>query len=356
MQEREHPPVQINSTTSPPDAFDVPDANLIIRSSDLVNFRVHKHVLAMASPVFKDVFSLPQPSDDSDESVDGLPVVQLSEDSDLLKTLVSMLYPLHPVIPKSYEKVLYSLATFSAVVPNSCYKVLYLLAACQKYEMTAVQSSIRDKVGQGEFPASKGAEAASAYVIASSKGLIPEMESAARQTLDHPMTFEIFGEGLRLSEGWALRDLTNFRKRYRDNLISCFKSFLTIEESQFIWTSCASYTHNPYRDSYSLSAFPMSVTNGSLPSWLAELYQRHLDELKEAFSNPLFNSRNIRGEYLSALQVHINLNRCVSCTKVHIEKGETFCKDLEDRLTQALNEVCPCSIFWSCGSLSVHLT
>ncbi|KAI0269677.1 hypothetical protein BGY98DRAFT_1068191, partial [Russula aff. rugulosa BPL654] len=92
VQEQEDPPVQINSTTSPPDTFDVPDANLIIRSSDLVNFRVHKPVLAMASPVFTDLFSLPQPSDD--ESVDGLPVVQLSEDSDLLKTLVSMLYPL----------------------------------------------------------------------------------------------------------------------------------------------------------------------------------------------------------------------------------------------------------------------
>jgi hypothetical protein len=65
----------------------------------------------MASPVFKDLFSLPQPSDN--EYVDGLPMVQLSEDSDLLNTLVSMLYPLHPVIPKSYEKVLYSLATSS---------------------------------------------------------------------------------------------------------------------------------------------------------------------------------------------------------------------------------------------------
>ena len=105
MQEREALPAQINSTT-PLDTFDVPDANIIIRSSDLVNIRVHKPVLAMASPVFKDLFSLPQPSDG--ESVDGLPVVQLPEDSDLLNTLVSMLYPLNPVIPKSYEKVLYS--------------------------------------------------------------------------------------------------------------------------------------------------------------------------------------------------------------------------------------------------------
>jgi len=296
----------------------------------------------MASPIFKDLFSLPQPSDS--ESVDGLPMVQLSEDSDLLNTLVSMLYPLHPVIPKSYEKVLYSLANFSAVVPNPCYKVLYLLAACQKYEMAAVQSSIREKVSRGEFPVPKGAEAFSAYVIASGKGLIPEMEIAARQALDYPMTFEILGEGLRLSEGSALRDLANFRRSYRDNLVSCFESFLNIEESQFnIWTSCASYA--PYSYGYpalfSLSSSPMSNTNRSLPSWLAELYQTHLDELQEAFSKSLFDPRSIRGEYLSALHAHINSYSCVSCTKVHTEKGEMFCKDLEDRLMQALNEVCP---------------
>ena len=247
--------------------------------------------------------------------------------------------------------------TFSAVVPNSCYKVLYLLAACQKYEMTAVQSSIRDKVSQGKFPAPKGAEAFSAYVIASGRGLVPEMESAARQTLDHPMTFEILGEGLRLSEGWALRDLANFRKRYRDNLVSCFKSFLNIEESQFnIWTSCASYTCHKsksvgYREdsfgrqtssnSYSRSDLPMADANGSLPSWLAKLYQKYLYELREAFSKSLFNPRSIHGEYLSALQAHIDSHSCVSCTRVHAKNGDTFCKGLEDKLTQTLNEVCP---------------
>jgi hypothetical protein len=57
------------------------------------------------------------------------------------------------------------------------------------------------------------------------------------------MSFEFLGEGLRLFEGWALRVLANFRKRYRDNLVSGFKSFLYIEESRFnIWTSCAYYT------------------------------------------------------------------------------------------------------------------
>ena len=111
VHEPEDPQAQINSTTSPPETFDVPDANFIIRSSDNVDFRVHKSVLAMASPFFKDLLSLPQPSDG--ESVDGLPVVQLSENSELLNSLVSMLYPVPTVIPKSYDKVLYLLTTCS---------------------------------------------------------------------------------------------------------------------------------------------------------------------------------------------------------------------------------------------------
>jgi len=97
---------QINPTTPQPEAFDVSDTNLILRSSDLVDFRVHKPVLAMVSPFFQDLLSLPQPSDS--ETVDGLPVIQLSEDSELLNCLVSILYHL-PVIPSSYDKVLYSL-------------------------------------------------------------------------------------------------------------------------------------------------------------------------------------------------------------------------------------------------------
>ncbi len=110
MEERDDPPLRTNSTASPVEPFDAPDANLIIRSSDLVNFRVHKPVLAMASPFFKHLLSHPQPSDS--EFFDELPVFQLPEDSELLNCLISILYPVRPVIPKSYEKVLYLLETY----------------------------------------------------------------------------------------------------------------------------------------------------------------------------------------------------------------------------------------------------
>ena len=108
VRDEEDPQAQINLTTYPPETFDASDTNLIIRSFDLVDFRVHKSVLAMASPFFKDLLSLPQPSDG--EIVDGLPVVQLPEGSELLNSLISILYPVCNVVPNSYDKVLYFLA------------------------------------------------------------------------------------------------------------------------------------------------------------------------------------------------------------------------------------------------------
>jgi hypothetical protein len=106
---------QNHPTPSPRKLLDLPDANIIIRSSDLGYFRLHKSVLALVSPFFEDLLSLPQPSDS--ETVEGLPVVQLSEDSELLNTLLSMIYPVRRVRPSCYKKVLFA-CSLSAVMTN----------------------------------------------------------------------------------------------------------------------------------------------------------------------------------------------------------------------------------------------
>jgi hypothetical protein len=174
----------------------MPEASIILRSSDHVNFRVHKLVLAMSSPFFKDLLSLPQPLDT--EIVNGLPVVALPKNAGLLNSLISLLYPITPVIPDSYPKV------------------FALLAVCQKYEMESVQSIIRAMIKVGKFPAPVKAEGFSAYAIASGLGLVQEAEDAARLTLDQPMTFESLGEGLRLFKGQALCDLIRYRGKNTD--------------------------------------------------------------------------------------------------------------------------------------------
>jgi hypothetical protein len=74
-------------------------ADVILQSSDLVSFRVHKSILAISSPFFNDLFSLPQPQHDT--AVDGLPIVHMSEDAELLHSLLTLLYPIPSVIPDS---------------------------------------------------------------------------------------------------------------------------------------------------------------------------------------------------------------------------------------------------------------
>ena len=187
--------------------------------------------------------------------------------------------------------------------------MLYLLAVCQKYEMDSVQSSIRAEVCRGASPVPKGAEAFRAYAIASAKGLIPEMENAARLTLDHPMTFEILGEGLQLFEGWALRNLVNFRKRCRDNLVTCLDSFL--ERPPRDWMHCA---------------------EGSLN----EFFAQNKNDLKLIFTRPLDMHSRIRQEYVTACQVH---TFCKYCLRAYAKEGPIFCAEMETALAQARDKV-----------------
>jgi hypothetical protein len=307
------------STTSPqnasslPDHLDMSDADLIIQSSDLVDFRIHKLVLSSASPFFSDMFSLPQPP--NGDTIDGLPVVHLSEDAEVLHSLLTMLYPIPSVVLNSYDKA------------------VALLAASHKYDMVGVQSRIRTEIQSGKSPTTTGPVAFRAYAIASASGggLKLEMESSARLTLDFPLTFEYICNELHLFEGRALCELISFRKRCRESLVSCFQSFLDFGNPPFnIWMSCTDQ-----------SLHLCSVT-GHSPPWLTNFFQQYLTELGQAFTKPLPNPLNIREQYLIALQGHItSYSRlsCIACTKVHTMEGEKFSKELENRLAQAISEV-----------------
>jgi hypothetical protein len=301
--------------SSMPDRLDMSDADVIIQSCDLVNFRVHKSALSLSSSIFGDMFSLPQPS--NDQAVDGLPIVRLSEDAEVLNGLLTMLYPIPSVMPQSYEKS------------------LMLLAASQKYDMVGVQSHIRAEMKSRKFPTLIGSPAFREYAIASRGRLPAERISSALLTLNVPMTFDHLCDVLPLFEGWALRDLIDFRKRCRDSLVSCFQSLLIPHQPPFnIWLCGAnSYSH--------LCSDATTLGYQKLPSWLIDFFEEHLEELGHAFTKPLLNPAHIREKYMSALHAHIVSSGCVACIAcmvVHTMKGETFCNELKDRLTRAITE------------------
>ena len=70
--------------------FDNPRADLVLRSSDEVHFRVLKGILSVASTVFTDMFSIPSPPS---EHQDEIQVVPVSEDSTALDVALRHIYP-----------------------------------------------------------------------------------------------------------------------------------------------------------------------------------------------------------------------------------------------------------------------
>ena len=83
------------SPLSPPECVNVSQADVFVQSSDHVDFRVHKSILACSSPVFNDKFSLPQPS--SNEYNNGLPIFQLTEDAEIVRALITTLTVNDPI-------------------------------------------------------------------------------------------------------------------------------------------------------------------------------------------------------------------------------------------------------------------
>jgi hypothetical protein len=87
--------------------FDGFGNDVVIRSSDAVQFRLHKWILSFASPFFRQMFSLPQADTDSQE----LPAIPVSESGEVLEYLLALIYPaVHEPDPPSLGVIYETLA------------------------------------------------------------------------------------------------------------------------------------------------------------------------------------------------------------------------------------------------------
>ena len=294
----------------------MPNADIILQSSDLVHFRVHKSALAASSPFFADMFSLPQPPNDT--APGELPVVHLSEDAEVLNSLVSMLYPVHPETPDSSDNI------------------LALLAAAAKYDMDAVQSLIRAEVDRRGLLSSASAGVFRVYAVARSKRLVPEVEAAARLTLGYPLTFESLGDALRLFEGQALRDLAEFRLRRTENFRSNWRSFLDcLNGPSKIWVDCPTAKGRVDNDERCLPTWLDDCLCFRLTASGLRFWPRLALTDRDEFTQTIPTSVQVCDKYLKALQSHVKEKDCNFCMKVHILEGENFCAKMKDILAQA---------------------
>ncbi|KAI6149647.1 hypothetical protein BKA82DRAFT_920263 [Pisolithus tinctorius] len=167
-----HPPYAL-----PP--FDHEKADVIIRSSNNIDFRVFKLFLSLASPFFETLFNLPQPSEGMSTDVefkDGLPVIPVSEDSKTLDSLLRFCYPCTLAEDPAFED-------FGDVVN--------LLEVAKKYSLDAVERTICKSLFS---PKILEGNSLRCFAIACHARMQDECALAAKYTLREPLVPTWFEE------------------------------------------------------------------------------------------------------------------------------------------------------------------
>ncbi|KAI9508166.1 hypothetical protein F5148DRAFT_941609 [Russula earlei] len=191
--------------------FDHSDADLILRPSPVsmleqagenraivTQFRVYQTILTIASPVFKILLSNTSESLDKKlgitrETYDNLPVLCLAEDRDTWHSLLTAIYPIDVVPPRSLDDIL-----------KTC-------GAAKKYNMPSALTRIR--AHSSLAPVLTRQDAFRTYALAFNEGLKEEALEAALWTLSLPQTIEFYGDDLSIASGPALYTLWRHREK-----------------------------------------------------------------------------------------------------------------------------------------------
>ncbi|KAI0272558.1 hypothetical protein BC834DRAFT_353102 [Gloeopeniophorella convolvens] len=180
--------------------FDDEDADLIIRSSDNVDFRVYRVILSKASPVFRTTLSLPQPvTRDTRASREPCPVIDLAEGSNTIAPLLTSIYPI-------------VFATTSRGADDEDWSLddlIAILAAAKKYEMASASERVLQSFADAAFLRDKPIEA---FCAAHKYKLEAPARLAAKACLQVRLNLDIVGDKLTFLDGQALQHLWRYHR------------------------------------------------------------------------------------------------------------------------------------------------
>ena len=169
--------------TDAPKPFDASAlSDVILRSSDSVDFFALQSLLRIASPIFYDMFSFMA----DEHTKNGLPVVAVSEDSETLLYLLSLIYP-HPELR----------IVHASPFVKTC-------RAARKYAMDVIESKLRAALKYVESPHEPDTDVAChflRYAIAAQFGWRAEATRAALPTLSTPWCELPYNDELRNISG-----------------------------------------------------------------------------------------------------------------------------------------------------------
>jgi len=184
--------------------FDAPDADVIVRaplqqgSKELKDFHVHKAILSVASTLFRDTFSIPQPSQPI-ESDTTLPTVKIAESAEVFETFLRLIYPIEPPVIDSLQLV------------------DHLLRLAEKYMATGVHAKLKRLLVSSSF---LNADPVLVYAIACRANLDKEARLAIPHTFETDIVQDIPRDKLRMMTVESYHRLLVEHSLRRDRLVN----------------------------------------------------------------------------------------------------------------------------------------
>lgn len=242
----DHPTPAITTAAAPFDKC----TDLILRSSDMVEFHVWSIILREASPMFDAMLSLPQPAADPNHDV---PVIPVTEDGMTLRGVLELCYPMAP----------------SIVREKNLDKVLHIIEAALKYNMewpVALVAQSLKELADGQ--------PLRVYAIAQRHGMEELAQYAAKVTLKNPFPGEYCSELEDITGGAYYRLV-----KYREN---CSKALGTLTQNlnwmgrraQYVWFNCLNPKCVPAAERY--------IFEGTIPKqWWVTWMDSAVGELRK---------------------------------------------------------------------------
>jgi len=294
--------------------FDYPDADIILRSRDSLEFRVLKiyiihssHILGEEMLISPNTLPSPtaipaEPEVDGPTSANALQTVELPIDGAILFSLLSYVFPVPPVLPSTPEET------------------MELLSVVQMYKMDVVLSQIRSHISEQNPSFIRKETAYLVYSLAQEYGLRTEALQAARCTLSSTFTIQELASEAKLDmmSGVALHELWKYHKSVRLNLTSDLEEFRMSGAHAILGDSSC-----------------VSLTDSGIPRWL-DVYTSTLAHIP---MGPDFIEFSMKlTEHIQSQSSEGN-RRCSSCANIPHEVIRTFWDTLTATVENSIAKV-----------------
>ena len=304
------------SITDAGSPFDDPEADVIVRSSSSrVDFLVFKPFLSFASPVFKDMFTLPQGGNAVENLKNGRPIIPVEEDSETLELLLKFCYPRCAVDPPILETL---------------ESVIRVLKASIKYDMEGVEKRVREVLISLRFVHK---EPLRIFALAFHHRLEPEIRMAAKQTLRFPILGHPYIEELEMITGGMLHRLQEYHTKCGKLAIAVATNMHWITKDSFIWFECADCMSQRCSVSIIISENRRKFV---WSKWWREFMEKATMALRDRPSGATVLSSELMDEALG------NASLCSTCRTRAFKEMREFCEMFAaevDRVTMEVSMV-----------------